>query len=60
MVVDRRKKRVYAWTVDDEASMQKMLSEHVDAIVTSNPTLLQQVMQDTRTQCLVEGYSLSK
>ncbi|XP_028800346.1 glycerophosphodiester phosphodiesterase GDPD4-like isoform X2 [Neltuma alba] len=56
-VLHRRKKRVYAWTVDDEESMQKMLSEHVDAIVTSYPTLLQRVMQDTRTRCLVEGYS---
>ncbi|KAK4256380.1 hypothetical protein QN277_009255 [Acacia crassicarpa] len=59
-VLHRRKKRVYAWTVDDEESMQRMLSEHVEAIVTSYPTLLQRVMQDARTRCLVEGYSLSK
>ena len=49
---------MYAWTVDDVDSMQKMLSEHVDAIVTSYPTLLQRVMQDIRTQCLEEGHSL--
>lgn len=59
IVGDRRKKKVYAWTVDDEESMQNMLSEHVDAIITSNPTLLQGVMQHTRTRCLEEGYSLS-
>ncbi|KAI4299966.1 hypothetical protein L6164_033387 [Bauhinia variegata] len=57
-VVHRRKKKVFSWTVDDVESMQRMLFEHVDAIVTSNPTLLQRVMDDTRTQCLEEGYSL--
>ncbi|XP_057453892.1 glycerophosphodiester phosphodiesterase GDPD4 isoform X2 [Lotus japonicus] len=58
-VLRRRNKRVYAWTVDDAESMQKMLFEHVDAIVTGDPTLLQRLMQDTRTQCLEEGYSLT-
>lgn len=53
----RGKKKVYAWTVDDLDSMQKMLYEHVDAIVTSKPTVLQHLMQDIRTQCLEEGYS---
>ncbi|KAL1292507.1 hypothetical protein AAHE18_19G001800 [Arachis hypogaea] len=57
-VLHRRKKKVYAWTVDDVESMQRMLFEHVDAVVTGNPTLLQRLMQDTRTQCLEEGYSL--
>lgn len=57
-VVNRRKKKVYTWTVNDAESMQKVLFEHVDAVVTSNPTLLQRLMQDTRTQCLEEGYSL--
>ena len=56
---NRRKKKVYAWTVDDEISMQKMLFEHVDAVVTSNPTLFQRVMQNMRTECLEEGFSLS-
>jgi len=51
---------VYAWTVDDAESMQKMLFEHVDAIVTSNPTVLQRLMQDIKTQCLEEGYSLPR
>ncbi|KAK3426483.1 glycerophosphodiester phosphodiesterase GDPD4 [Eucalyptus grandis] len=53
----RGKKKVYAWTVDDLDSMQKMLYEHVDGIVTSKPTVLQHLMQDIRTQCLEEGYS---
>ncbi|XP_056159901.1 glycerophosphodiester phosphodiesterase GDPD4 isoform X1 [Syzygium oleosum] len=51
------KKKVYAWTVDDLDSMQKMLYEHVDAIVTSKPTVLQHLMQNIGTQCLEEGYS---
>ncbi|KAL3513311.1 hypothetical protein ACH5RR_026028 [Cinchona calisaya] len=58
-ILHGRKKKVYAWTVDDEISMQKMLFEHVDAVVTSNPTLFQRVMQDMRTECLEEGFSLS-
>ena len=50
---------MYAWTVDDEASMERMLVERVDAMVTGNPTLLQRLMQDIRTQCLEEGFSKS-
>lgn len=57
-VLHRRNKKVYAWTVDDEESMQKMLFEHVDAIVTSNPSFLQRLMQDIKTACLEEGFSL--
>nr|XP_018683377.1 PREDICTED: glycerophosphodiester phosphodiesterase GDPD4 isoform X2 [Musa acuminata subsp. malaccensis] len=45
-------KKVYAWTVDDAGSMQRMLFEHVDAIITSNPSLLQGIMQDMKTECL--------
>nr|XP_048334664.1 glycerophosphodiester phosphodiesterase GDPD4 isoform X2 [Ziziphus jujuba var. spinosa] len=59
-ILHGRNKKVYAWTVDDENSMQRMLSEHVDAVVTSNPTLLQRLMQDLRTQCLEEGFSFSQ
>lgn len=59
-ILHGRSKRVYAWTVDDTDSMVRMLHERVDAIVTSNPKLLQQIMQDTRTQCLEEGYSLTQ
>lgn len=55
-----RSKKVYAWTVDDVNSMQKMLSERVDAVVTSHPTHLQRLMQDIRTQCLEEGFSFSR
>ncbi|KAG8378560.1 hypothetical protein BUALT_Bualt08G0149600 [Buddleja alternifolia] len=40
-ILHGRNKKVYAWTVDEEESMQKMLSERVDAVVTSNPALLQ-------------------
>ncbi|KAJ4766419.1 Glycerophosphodiester phosphodiesterase [Rhynchospora pubera] len=54
----RRGEKVYAWTVDDTDSMQRMLTEHVDAIVTSDPTQLMHLMQDLRTECLQEGFSL--
>ncbi|KAK9110847.1 hypothetical protein Sjap_018907 [Stephania japonica] len=53
-----RNKKLYAWTVDDSESMQRMLFEHVDGIVTSRPALLQVVMGDIRTQCLEDGFSL--
>lgn len=56
---NRRNKKVYAWTVDDEASMERMLFEKVDAIVTSKPSLLQRLMQDVRKECLEEGFSVS-
>lgn len=58
-ILHGKNKKVYAWTVDDEVEMQKMLHENVDAIVTSNPTLLQRLMQEIRTQCLEEGFSFS-
>ncbi|XP_031121709.1 glycerophosphodiester phosphodiesterase GDPD4 [Ipomoea triloba] len=54
-----RNKKVYAWTVDDEESMNKMLIEHADAIVTSNPSALKRVMQAARAQCLGDGFSFS-
>ncbi|BBH08700.1 PLC-like phosphodiesterases superfamily protein, partial [Prunus dulcis] len=59
-ILHGRKKKVYAWTVDDMDSMQEMLYERVDAIVTSNPTTLQGLMQDIRTECLEHGFSLSE
>ncbi|KAM7253294.1 hypothetical protein ACFE04_025912 [Oxalis oulophora] len=58
-ILHGRNKKVFAWTVDDMESMQKMLSERVDAVVTSNPSLLQQLMQDSRTECFEEGFSLN-
>ncbi|XP_051139263.1 glycerophosphodiester phosphodiesterase GDPD4 [Andrographis paniculata] len=57
-ILHRRNKKVYAWTVDEEADMQKMLLERVDGVVTGNPTLLQRVMEDARTQCFEGGYLL--
>lgn len=59
-ILHGRNKKVYAWTVEDVDSMENMLSEHVDAIVTSNPTMLQGLMQDIRRQCLEHGFSLSE
>ncbi|KAL5714679.1 hypothetical protein ACHQM5_016608 [Ranunculus cassubicifolius] len=57
-VLHRRNKKVYAWVVDEEESMQKMVLKGIDAIVTGFPTLLQRIMQNLRTQCLEEGFSL--
>ncbi|KAG0463380.1 hypothetical protein HPP92_019449 [Vanilla planifolia] len=51
-------KKVYAWTVDDVDSMQKLLFERVDAIVTSYPTLLKKVMQKLEAECREEGFAL--
>ncbi|KAK8677727.1 hypothetical protein V6N13_143250 [Hibiscus sabdariffa] len=55
-----REKKVYAWTVDDAVSMTRMLHAHADAIITSNPSLLQRTMQDKRTRCLEGGFSLTR
>ncbi|TVU25942.1 hypothetical protein EJB05_28465 [Eragrostis curvula] len=57
-VMHRHDRKVFAWTVDDTNSMRKMLYENVDAIVTSNPSLLQQLMQETRAECLDYGFAL--
>ncbi|QCD95355.1 glycerophosphoryl diester phosphodiesterase [Vigna unguiculata] len=59
-VLHRRNKKVYAWTVDDPDSMRRMLLEHVDAIITSDPTSLKRLMQDIKLQCLEEGFSLPR
>lgn len=52
------RKKVYAWTVDDADSMKRLLFEHVDAMVTGHPSLLQKVMQELELECLTEGFSL--
>uniref|UniRef100_A0ACD5WBR5 Uncharacterized protein n=1 Tax=Avena sativa TaxID=4498 RepID=A0ACD5WBR5_AVESA len=51
----RNDRKVYEWTVDDSDSMKRMLYEQVDAIVTSNPSFLQQLMQELRTECMEDG-----
>ncbi|KAJ8430428.1 hypothetical protein Cgig2_025855 [Carnegiea gigantea] len=57
-ILHGKNKKIYAWTVDDVTSMQNMLAKRVDAIITNNPTMLQQLMEDTRIECLEEGFSL--
>ncbi|KAL6868323.1 hypothetical protein ACP4OV_015168 [Aristida adscensionis] len=54
----RHNRKVFAWTVDDGNSMKKMLHDHVDAIVTSNPTLLLQLMQETKFECMEDGFAV--
>ena len=56
--MNRRKKEVYAWTVDEMDPMKRMLHLGVDAVVTSNPAKFQGLMEDLRTECLEEGFSL--
>ncbi|KAL1212493.1 Glycerophosphodiester phosphodiesterase GDPD4 [Cardamine amara subsp. amara] len=57
-VVRGRNKGVYAWTVDDADPMKRMLHLGVDAVVTSNPAMFQGFMEDLRTKCLEEGFSI--
>lgn len=57
-IMHRNDRKVFAWTVDDSDSMKRILYEQVDAIVTSNPSLLQQLMQETRTECMDYGFAL--
>jgi glycerophosphoryl diester phosphodiesterase len=54
---DRAGKRVFAWTVNDRQTMEKMLSAGVDGIVTADPALLQEVMRDREHECYAEGFS---
>ncbi|KAJ4838068.1 hypothetical protein Tsubulata_026910 [Turnera subulata] len=58
-ILHGRSKKVYAWTVDAMDSMRNMLLERVDAVITNKPNALQGLMQDIRTQCLEEGFSLT-
>jgi hypothetical protein len=39
--------------------MKRMMYEQVDAIVTSNPSLLQQLMQEMRTECMEDGIAFA-
>ncbi|KAJ3671589.1 hypothetical protein LUZ60_007668 [Juncus effusus] len=57
-ILHRKGEKVYTWTVDDAHSMKRMLFENVDAIITSNPSLLKSLMQGLRNECLEEGFSL--
>ncbi|XP_065880421.1 glycerophosphodiester phosphodiesterase GDPD4 [Euphorbia lathyris] len=59
-IVHRRNRKVYAWTVDDVDSMRRMLFERVDAVVTSNPSLMHQLVQDITSQCREEGFSMPR
>nr|ABR17926.1 unknown [Picea sitchensis] len=52
----RAGKKVYAWTVDDIESMQKMLLVGVDSIITSQPNSLQKMMEYIRNQCMDVGF----
>uniref|UniRef100_A0A1J3EJN1 glycerophosphodiester phosphodiesterase n=1 Tax=Noccaea caerulescens TaxID=107243 RepID=A0A1J3EJN1_NOCCA len=57
-IVRRRNREVYAWTVDEADPMKRMLHLGVDAVVTSNPAMFQGLMEDLRTECLEEGFSI--
>ena len=50
--VDRAHKRgrwVYAWTVDDQPTMRKLIRTGVDGIVTNNPGTLNELLEDRET-----------
>ncbi|KAI5055162.1 hypothetical protein GOP47_0030307 [Adiantum capillus-veneris] len=51
-------KTVYAWTVNDRERMREMLYDGVDAIVTSQPRLLQELMLQIQNECFQEGFHL--
>lgn len=55
--IHRVGKKVYVWTVNDRETMQKMLFEGVDGIVTSHPRLLQELMLKIEDECSQDGYS---
>ncbi|XP_074272614.1 glycerophosphodiester phosphodiesterase GDPD4 [Silene latifolia] len=59
-ILHGRSKKIFAWTVDDTVSMLDMLSNNVDGVVTSNPALFQQLMDDTRVRCLEDGFSVPR
>ncbi|MCO5603352.1 hypothetical protein L7F22_057502 [Adiantum nelumboides] len=56
--IHKRGKRVFSWTVDDRETMRKMLYDEVDAIVTSQPRLLQELMLQIQNECFQEGFTL--
>lgn len=43
--IHRREKMVYAWTVDQEDVMRRLLRDGVDGIITNRPELLNQVLR---------------
>ena len=44
--IHRAGKYVFVWTVNEEDTMQKLISLNVDAILTNNPDLCQNVMEE--------------
>lgn len=46
----KRNIAVQYWTINDEAEMKKLISKNVDAIMTDNPILLKQVLDEYRNK----------
>ncbi|KAG6556474.1 hypothetical protein Mapa_002419 [Marchantia paleacea] len=55
----RNGKKTFAWTVDTAEAMRDMLKVNVDAIITCNPRLLQQVMENERQACKEESFGIN-
>ncbi|MEI4234383.1 glycerophosphodiester phosphodiesterase [Roseovarius sp. D22-M7] len=47
-------KRVFVWTVDDPRAMARMISMGVDGIITNDPALARQIMEEYATLSLTE------
>ncbi|KMZ67788.1 putative Glycerophosphoryl diester phosphodiesterase [Zostera marina] len=44
-------KKVYAWTVDDESSMYRLLRQNIEVIITGKPAVLQGIMLKIQREC---------
>lgn len=54
--VHRTGRKLHVWTVNDRKTMERMVLEGVDCIVTSYPGLLQNVMLEMEEWCIQEGH----
>lgn len=56
--MNRRKKEVYVWIVDEMDLMKWMFYLGVDVVVISNLVKFQGFMEDFRIECFEEGFLL--
>ncbi len=49
-------KEIYAWTINTEENMQKMISLNVDNIITDNITLAKETIAKSKTSSIVQEY----
>jgi glycerophosphoryl diester phosphodiesterase len=51
--------RTVVWTVDDADNVRAMLALHVDGIISDNPRMLQEVVQEARTKAAGDAKELA-